>query len=56
MNEYYKIVDFKKYCETCKYKELKESESICDECLSNPLNLYSEKPINWVEKEGSETR
>jgi hypothetical protein len=44
-------VDFKKYCATCKYKELSEKETPCDECLANPVKAYSDKPVRWVEKE-----
>lgn len=46
-----KIVDFKKYCETCKHKDIKEIEDSCNECLDNPTNTHSKKPINYEEKE-----
>ncbi len=46
----YLLVDFKKYCETCKYKDVKETEDPCNECLENPTNLYSHKPVKWDEK------
>ena len=51
MDNIYKEVYFNQYCKTCKYKNLKESEEPCDECLSNPINEYSHKPINYKEKE-----
>ena len=51
MDERYREVRFDAYCEKCKYKDKSEEESPCDVCLDNPLNLYSEKPINFKEKE-----
>ena len=51
MDNIYKEVYFDQYCKTCEYKNLKESEEPCDECLSNPINEYSHKPINYKEKE-----
>ena len=45
----YKEVYFNKYCELCKYYEFDASEYPCDECMSNPTNLYSHKPINFEE-------
>ena len=47
----YKEVYFDKYCELCKYYELGASEDPCDECMNNPTNLYSHKPIYFEEKE-----
>lgn len=49
VNEY-KEVRFDEYCETCKYESKKEDEDPCDECLNNPVNLYSKKPVNWKAK------
>lgn len=49
----YKEVRFDKYCETCENKNLSETSDICDECLSNPTNLNSEKPINWKQDASS---
>ena len=51
MENEYKIVDFKKYCETCKHKDVKEVKDPCNECLDTPENLHSHKPINYEEKE-----
>lgn len=51
MENQYKIVDFKKYCETCKYKEMKEVKDPCNECLDNPVNENSEKPVKYKEAE-----
>lgn len=44
-----KFVQFDQYCTTCKYCELPESEDPCNECLTEPVNLYSHKPVYWKE-------
>lgn len=49
MNEAYKEVYFNKYCATCEHFDLPESEKPCNECLSNPANEYSHKPVNYKE-------
>jgi len=51
MDESYKEVYFDKYCKTCKHEKEKGYETPCEECLDNPTNLYSHKPVNWEEKE-----
>ena len=52
MEHEYKEVRFDKYCETCKHeKETTEYDSTCDTCLSEPINLHSEKPVNYERKE-----
>ena len=45
-----KEVYFYEYCKTCKYTELKGDEEPCNECLENPTNTYSHKPVNYKEK------
>lgn len=47
MNE----VDYANYCPQCEHKNLGENESPCDECLAEPLNEFSVKPIHFVRKE-----
>jgi hypothetical protein len=47
----YKIVDFEKYCKDCKYKETNSDLDPCNECLSNTVNLHSEKPVKFEEKD-----
>ena len=42
-----KFVEFDKYCKDCKYWTKKDSEEPCNECLSNPVNSNSKKPINF---------
>ena len=50
MNETYKEVYFDQYCSKCEHKDISEKEYPCDECLSNPVNLYSHKPVKFEEK------
>lgn len=50
-DELYKEVYFHKYCESCKHKGLKDTDEPCNECLDNPVNLYSHKPVKYEEKE-----
>lgn len=47
----HKIVEFEKYCKTCYYEKVKQHEDPCHECLSEPTNLHSKKPINYKEKD-----
>ena len=47
----YKEVYFDVYCETCKHKNVDETEEPCDTCLANPMNLYSHRPIKYEEKQ-----
>lgn len=46
-----KEVYFDKYCNTCEHSKLSQDNDICNECLSNPGNYDSNKPIRWKEKE-----
>lgn len=46
----YKEIYFDQYCKTCKYEKVKESEDPCEECLSNPTNVYSHKPVKYEER------
>ena len=49
MNDY-KIVNFNEYCYKCKYYDLDTDEEPCDECLDNPANIDSHKPVKFEEK------
>ena len=49
-NEAYKEVYFDQYCKTCEYEKCKEEENPCDDCLNEPVNLYSHKPVMWKAK------
>lgn len=51
MENIYKEVDFETYCKTCEYKELKEKFDPCNDCLAEPMNANSDKPICWKEAE-----
>lgn len=44
-------VYFHEYCKTCKYKEVKDVKEPCNECLSNPVNIDSHKPVKWEAKD-----
>ena len=50
MEGLYKEVYFDPYCKECKYEKLKDEEDPCNECLTNPVNTYSHKPVNFEEK------
>lgn len=45
------IVEFDKYCKTCKHKELEDKYDPCCDCLDNPTNINSRKPIHYEEDE-----
>lgn len=45
-----KEVRFDKYCETCKHRDEPEVIEPCMECLLNPVNYETEKPVKWEEK------
>lgn len=47
----YKEVHFHEFCKKCKYEKLKETEEPCDECMSEPVNLDSHKPVRYEKKE-----
>lgn len=51
MDVEYKEVDFEKYCKTCKYEKLEEKFDPCNECLDEPVNLQSGKPVRWEPKD-----
>ena len=46
-----KEVDFFKYCPTCKYRTLKETADPCNECLDNPMNVHTDKPVKYEARE-----
>lgn len=50
MYDDYKEVYYNQYCQTCKHKDLPEFKDPCHECLSEPINLESHKPIKWETK------
>lgn len=48
-----KEVYFDKYCKSCKNSSTKEYENPCNDCLDNPSNLDSHKPVNYESKNNS---
>lgn len=42
-----KFVEFDKYCHRCKHKDVKETDDPCNECLTEPVNEYSHKPVRF---------
>ena len=50
MSDNYKEVYYGEYCRTCKHETLSSDDKPCDECLDNPMNVDSHKPVKWKEK------
>lgn len=44
-----KFVWFADYCGRCEHKDTQETEDPCNECLNEPVNINSHKPINFKE-------
>ena len=46
-----KFVEFERYCQTCAYYDEDESDpkSHCWDCLDEPVNVDSHKPVNYKE-------
>lgn len=49
-----KIVEYDVWCEKCKHVDKAEHEDPCHDCLNEPFNDDSHKPVNW-EKIKSQT-
>ena len=49
-NQVYKEVYFHKYCDKCKHKKVEDHETPCTECLNEPLNLNTHRPVKYEEK------
>lgn len=45
-----KEVDFAQYCHTCKHIGVPEELEPCFDCLAEPVNQYSHKPVKYEEK------
>ncbi len=45
----YKEVYFDQYCSKCEYNNETETGEHCKECLNNPVNNFSHKPVNFKE-------
>jgi hypothetical protein len=46
-----KEVYFNQYCPKCKHKDVPETEDPCNECLTEPTNEYSHKPVRFEDGE-----
>ena len=51
-----KFVDYMKYCYRCKHIAVPPGAEPCNECLTEPVNVYSSKPINWEQGNVNENR
>jgi len=45
----YKEVYYDQYCSRCLHRELEEDDEPCRDCLDEPVNVYSHKPVYWEE-------
>lgn len=50
MNLIWKIVRYDMYCKDCKYEKTEETEDPCNDCLNQPVNENTQKPIRWEAK------
>ena len=50
MEDSYKEVYFSEYCKTCVHCDLTEDKEPCEDCLNEPVNVYSHKPVFYEEK------
>ena len=50
MDDGYKEVRFDLYCSSCEHKDKSEKDDPCDDCLSEPVNLQSVRPVKYKEK------
>lgn len=48
-----KFVNFRLYCPKCAHYEASPDDEPCNECLTNPVNVESEKPVMYKEKENA---
>lgn len=51
MENEYKEVYFGEWCVKCKHGDSTEEEVPCYDCLAEPVNLHSHKPLYFEEKE-----
>ena len=52
MENHIKIVDFDQYCDKCRYytPDVFGNEEPCYECLANPTNVDSRRPVKYEKK------
>lgn len=48
-NDGMKEVYFDQYCKTCKNRDLDEDKEQCSDCLNEPVNQNSHKPVKYEE-------
>lgn len=48
-NAGYKEVYFGEYCKKCKHKSVDSADDPCFDCLAEPINLNSHKPVKYEE-------
>lgn len=53
MSENMKEVRYDIYCNKCKYKDNPENTDPCWDCLTNPVNWNSKKPV-YFKEDGNE--
>ena len=46
----FKEIRFDLYCSQGKEEKTKETDGPCNECLAEPINQYSNKPIHFKKK------
>lgn len=46
----YKEVYYDQYCSKCEHANKKEEEEPCAECLNNPVNEWTHRPVKFEEK------
>lgn len=50
MDENTKEVFFHEYCPKCEHWDSEETDDPCNDCLNNPMNYDSHKPVYFKEK------
>ena len=50
MEQKEKIVAFDIWCPKCKHRDKSESQDPCYDCLAEPINTDSRKPVKWEER------
>lgn len=44
----FKEVDYHDFCPKCKHKNVEDVKDPCNECLDNPVNEHSVKPVCYI--------
>ena len=47
MEDKYKIIEFDKFCGSCKHRDDPENDDICEECLCEPARYETHIPLNY---------